>query len=180
MSKPATIPNEVILNKIYYIRGHKVMLDKDLAHMYGVETRVLKQAVKRNIKRFPERYMFELTKTETEASRSQNETLKRGENIKYLPYAFTEHGVMMLSNVLKSKKAIEVSMRIIDVFILLRETLSNHEELREEIEQIKRKLHNYGENIELVFQYLDELLEKKEEPKKPRIQIGYKLPKKKK
>jgi phage regulator Rha-like protein len=174
MSKRLSIPDEVIMNKIYYIRGHKVMLDKDLADMYGVETRVLKQAVKRNIKRFPERYMFELTNAEAAASRSQNVSLKRGENIKYLPYAFTEHGVMMLSNILKSKRAIEVSMRIIDVFILLRETLANHTELRLEIEQIKKKLHNYGKNIELVFQYLDELLEKKESPM-PRKQIGYKI-----
>src|SRR5690606_16540728 len=98
------------------------------------------------------------------------------ENIKYLPYAFTEHGVMMLSNVLKSRRAIEVSMRIIDVFIMLRETLANHSELRLEIEQIKKKLHNYGQNIALVFQYLDELLEKKE---KPRKKIGYKIQKKK-
>jgi phage regulator Rha-like protein len=167
------------MQKIYYIRNQKVMLDADLAELYGVETRRLKEQVKRNKERFPERYMFELTKEEAEASRSQNATLKRGENIKYLPYAFTEHGVMMLSNVLKSKRAIEVSMRIIDVFIMLRETLANHTELRLEIEQIKKKLHNYGKNIELVFQYLDELLEKKENPT-PRKQIGYKIPTKKK
>lgn len=172
------IADEVIMRKIYYIRGQKVMLDTDLAELYGVETRRLKEQVKRNIERFPERYMFELTKEEATASRSQNAILKRGENIKYLPYAFTEHGVMMLSNVLKSKRAIEVSMRIIDVFILLRETLTSHTELRLEIEQIKKKLHNYGKNIELVFQYLDELIEKKD-TLKPREQIGYKVPKKK-
>jgi len=171
-----SIPDEVITSKIYLIRGNKVMLDADLAELYGVETRRLKEQVKRNKERFPERYMFELTMEEAEASRSQNATLKRGQNIKYLPYAFTEHGVMMLSNVLKSRRAIEVSMRIIDVFIMLRETLANHSELRLEIEQIKKKLHNYGQNIELVFQYLDELLEKKE---KPRKQIGYKIEKKK-
>lgn len=179
ISTSIAITDEVIMRKIYYIRNQKVMLDTDLAELYGTQTKVLKQAVKRNIERFPERYMFELTKEEAEVSRSQNPNLKRGENIKYLPYAFTEHGVMMLSNVLKSKRAIEVSMQIIDVFILLRETLANHTELRLEIEQIKKKLHNYGKNIELVFQYLDELLEKKENPK-PRTQIGFKLPKKKK
>ncbi len=172
------VPDEIIMQKIYFIRNQKVMLDSDLAELYGVETRRLKEQVKRNKERFPERYMFELTQKEAEASRSQNATLKRGENLKYLPYAFTEHGVMMLSNVLKSKRAIEVSMRIIDVFIMLRETLSNHTELRLEIEQIKKKLHNYGKNIELVFQYLDELLEKKENPK-PRKEIGYKIQKKK-
>lgn len=179
ISTSITITDEVIMRKIYYIRNQKVMLDTDLAELYGTQTKVLKQAVKRNIERFPERYMFELTKEEAEVSRAQHANLKRGENIKYLPYAFTEHGVMMLSNVLKSKRAIDVSMQIIDVFILLRETLANHTELRLEIEQIKKKLHNYGKNIELVFQYLDELLEKKENPK-PRKQIGFIIPKKKK
>jgi hypothetical protein len=104
--------------------------------------------------------------------------LKRGENIKYLPYAFTEQGVMMLSNILKSKRTIEVSMRIIDVFVLIRETLANNTEIPLEIEQIKKKLNNYGKNIELVFQYLDELMEKKENPM-PRNRIGYKLLKEK-
>src|ERR1700751_701321 len=118
------------MRKIYYIRNQKVMLDSDLAELYGVDTKRLKEQVKRNMERFPARYMFELTKTEAEISGSQFATLKRGGNIKYLPYAFTEHGVMMLSNVLKSKRAVEVSMRIIDVFIQLRETLANHTELR--------------------------------------------------
>jgi len=172
------IPDEIIMQKIYHIRNQKVMLDSDLAELYGVETKRLKEQVRRNKERFPEHYMFKLTKVEAESSRSQNATLKRGENIKYLPFAFTEHGVLMLSNVLKSKRAIEVSMRIIDVFILLREKLSNYAELRSEIEQMKNKLHNYGKNIELIFQYLDELLQKKEYPE-PRKKIGYKLPEKK-
>lgn len=181
MTKQVTaveIPDEVIMNKIYYIRGQKVMIDSDLAGLYGVETKRLKEQVKRNIERFPERYMFELTKEEAEVSRSQNATLKRGENIKYLPYAFTEHGVLQLSNVLKSKKAIAVSLKIIDVFIQLREILANHIELRLEVEKIKRKLDNHDKNMEVVFKYLDELLEKKENPEQ-RIQIGYKIKKKK-
>ena len=168
---------EVIISKIYSVRGQKVMFDSDLAELYGVETKRLKEQVKRNRERFPPHYMFELTKEEAEDSRSQIATLKRGGNIKYLPYAFTEHGVMMLSNVLKSKRAIEVSMQIIDVFIFIRETISNQVELRFEIEQIKKKLANQGKNIELVFQYLDELIGKKESLE-PREQIGYKLPKK--
>lgn len=181
MEKKETLlatPNEVIMNKIYYIRGQKVMIDSDLAELYGVETKRLKEQVKRNIERFPERYMFELTKEEAEVSRSQNATLKRGENIKYLPYAFTEHGVLQLSNVLKSKKAIAVSLKIIDVFIQLREILANHIELRLEVEKIKRKLDNQDKNMEVVFRYLDELLEKKENPKL-RTQIGFKIKKKK-
>ncbi len=172
------VPDEVIMQKIYFIRNQKVMLDRDLAELYGVETKRLKEQVKRNMERFPKHYMFELTIEEAIVSRSQNATLKRGDNIKYLPLAFTEQGVMMLANVLKSKRAIEVSIKIIDVFILLRETLSNHTDLRLEIEYIKKKVSNHDKNIELVFQYLDELLEKKEN-KKERPQIGYKLPKKK-
>lgn len=170
------IPDEIILRKIHQIRGQKVILDKDLAILYGVETKRLKEQVKRNIERFPERYMFELSQEEALSSRSQNATLKRGTNMKYLPYAFTEHGVLMLSNVLKSKKAIAVSMRIIDVFILLRQNLLDQTEIRLEIEKIKKKLHNYGKNMEVVFQYLDELLDKKH---KPRKKIGYRLPVKK-
>ena len=167
-------PDEVIMQKIYFIRKQKIMLDSDLAELYGVETRRLKEQVKRNMDRFPERYMFELTNEEALSSRSQNATLKRGDNIKYRPYAFTEQGVMMLANVLKSKRAIEMSIKIIDVFILLRESLANNTELRLEIEYIKKKVINHDKNIELVFQYLDELLAKKEVKQKERKQIGYK------
>ena len=154
------------------------MLDRDLAELYQVETKRLKEQVKRNRIRFPAHFMFEFTKEEAEVSRSQNATLKRGENIKYLPYAFTEHGVLMLSNVLKSERAIEVSIKIIDVFVRLREVIADHTELRLVIEQIRRKTDNNSKNIELVFQYLDELLEKKK-ISKVRKPIGYKLYKKK-
>jgi hypothetical protein len=172
------IHDEKIINQIYYIRGHKVMLDRDLALLYHVETKRLKEQVKRNIERFPKHFMFELTKEEAEVSRSQIATLKRGENIKYLPYAFTEHGVLMLSNILKSKRAIAVSIKIIDVFVKLREALANNTELRLAIEKLEKKTHNNSKNIEVVFQYLDELIEKKKDTK-PRKQIGYKVPKKK-
>ena len=110
------VPDEVIMQKIYFIRNQKVMLDRDLAELYGVETKRLKEQVKRNMERFPKHYMFELTIEEATVSRSHFATLKRGDNIKYLPLAFTEQGVMMLANVLKSKRAIEVSIKIIDVF----------------------------------------------------------------
>lgn len=168
-------PDEVIMQKIYLIRNQKVMLDSDLADLYGVTTKRLKEQVKRNIERFPERYMFQLTKEEAEGSRSHFATLNRGENIKYLPYAFTEHGILMLSNVLKSKKAIEVSMRIIEIFVYLREHLTNNLEMRIEIEQIKKKINNYGQNIEIIFQYLDELIEKTEKPAS-RTPIGFSIP----
>jgi len=172
-----SIPDELVMNKIYFIRGQKVMLDNDLAELYNVETKRLKEQVKRNLERFPKHFMFELTKEEAEVSRSQIATLKRGENIKYLPYAFTEHGVLMLCNVLKSKQAIAVSIKIIDIFVRLREELQNNTELLLAIEQIRKKTDNNSKNIELVFQYLDELLAKKDN-NKPRKLIGYKTTKK--
>jgi hypothetical protein len=167
----ATVPDEVITGQIYLIRNQKVMLDKDLAKLYGVETKVLKQAVKRNIDRFPEDFRFELTIKEAEISRSQIVTLKQGENIKYLPWAFTEQGVSMLSSVLNSKQAIRVNIQIIRIFTKIRQILADNTELRLEIEQIKKKLNNHGKNMEVVFRYLDELMEKKQ---KPRKLIGYK------
>lgn len=100
--KSITLPEEAIISKIYLIRGQKVMIDRDLAELYGVETKRLKEQVNRNVARFPDHFMFELTKEEYENLRSQNATLKQGVHSKYLPYAFTEHGVLMLSNVLKA------------------------------------------------------------------------------
>lgn len=137
--KDFLIADEVITNKIYLIRGHKIMLDADLAELYAVETKRLKQQVRRNIDRFPAHFMFELTIEEMEALRSQNATLKRGENIKYLAFAFTEHGILMLSNVLKSESAVKVSIRIIDIFVKLRETIADQTELWLEIERIKKR-----------------------------------------
>ena len=173
------VPDELIMNKIYFIRGNKVMLDRDLAELYGVETKRLKEQVKRNIERFPKHFMFELTLNENEILRSQIATLRHGEHSKYLPYAFTEHGVLMLSNVLKSSRAIGVSIRIIDVFVRLRQMLIDNSELRIAIDEIRKKTDNNTKNIELVFQYFEELVEKKEAVK-PIKKIGYKISKKKK
>lgn len=174
----ATIPDEIITGQIYLIRGQKVMLDKDLAKLYGVETKVLKQAVKRNLDRFPEDFMFELTPQEAEISRSQFVTLKQGQNIKYLPSAFTEQGVAMLSSVLNSQQAIRVNIQIIRIFTKIRQMLTDNTELRLEIEQIKKKLTNHGKNMEIVFRYLDELMEKTEKkttkPKSRKL-IGYRI-----
>ena len=114
------------------------MLDRDLAKLYGVETKVLKQAVKRNLFRFPEDFMFELNKTESDSSRSQIVTLKRGQNTKYLPMAFTEQGVAILSSVLNSERAILVNIQIIRLFTKLRKMLSDTTKVRLDIEQIKR------------------------------------------
>lgn len=168
------IADEVVMNKIYFIRGQKVMLDSDLAELYGVETKRLKEQVKRNISRFPSKYMFELTEKEFAALRSQIATSKTGRGgTRYSPMVFTEHGILQLSNVLKSARAEKVSFIIIDVFVRLREMLLDNTELRLAIEEIKRKTENNTKNIEVVFQYLDELLEKKENPA-PRKQIGFK------
>ena len=163
---------ETIADKIYFIRNQKVMLDRDLAILYGIETKVLNQAVKRNMSRFPEDFMFQLTEIEFQNLKSQIVTSSWGGTRK-LPYAFTEHGVLMLSSVLKSDKAIQVNIQIMRIFTKVRQMLLDTTELKIDILQIQKKLENHDKNIELVFSYLDELTEKKEnEP--PRPTIGYK------
>ncbi len=133
------IPQEAIQNNIFFIRKKKVMLDRDLAMLYEVETKQLKRAVKRNIDRFPEDFMFELTKEEYKSLRYQFGTLKRGEHAKYLPYAFTEHGILMLSSVLNSEKAIQVNIQIMRTFTKMRELLVNYQEVKEKIKAIEKK-----------------------------------------
>lgn len=171
------ISDESISNKIYLIRNQNVLLDRDLAKLYDVETKVLKQAVKRNIRRFPEDFMFILSQSEANALRSQIVTLKRGEHSKYLPAAFTEQGVAMLSSVLNSEKAIQINIQIIRIFTKIRQFLVNNAELRLAVEEIRKKTENNSKNIELVFQYLDELLDQKTS-KEPRKLIGFSVPKK--
>jgi len=165
------IPENILVNKIYEIRSHKVMLDSDLAALYGVETKVLNQSIRRNPERFPEDFMFKLTESEWESLRSQFVTSKIGRGGRtYLPNVFTEHGVLMLSSVLKSQQAIQVNIQIVRIFTKLRRWLSENGELKYEIEDIKRKLNNQDKNIELVFSYLDKLIDKKIGPRK---RIGY-------
>ena len=175
MSQNILISEETISDKIYFIRNQKVMLDRDLALLYGVETKRLKEQVKRNISRFPEDFMFELTEFEYNSLRSQIATLKksRGQHQKYLPFAFTEHGVLMLSSVLNSDKAIQTNIQIMRIFTKVRQMLLDTTEIRLDIAQMQKKLENHDKNIELVFSYLDELNEK-EEKIKPRTKIGYK------
>jgi hypothetical protein len=172
MSDNLLIPLGVITDKIYIIRDQKVMLDRDLATLYGVETRVLNQAVKRNIGRFPEDFMFEVSKEEFDNLISQIVTSSWGGNRK-LPFAFTEHGVMMLSSVLKSDKAIQTNIQIMRTFTKVKQMLLDSSEIKINILQIQKKLENHDKNIELVFSYLDELNEKKED-ENPRVKIGYK------
>ena len=138
----------IIENKIYEIRGQKVMLDFDLAEMYGVETKRLKEQVRRNIERFPAEFMFELTKEEVQFSRSQIATLKTGQghNIKYLPFAFTEYGIVMLSSVLKSKAAVEVNINIIRAFVRMRQYLLSSVPPKE-LEELKQRIEYLEEDI---------------------------------
>jgi hypothetical protein len=169
------IPEERIIDKIYLIRGQKVMLDRDLAKLYGLETKVLKQQVKRNIERFPDDFMFELTKDEFANWRSQFVTSNSDRmGLRYVPMVFTEHGVLMLSSVLNSKQAISVNIQIMRIFTRIRQMLTDTLSLKLEIEDIKKKLQNQDKNIEIVFSYLDELITKQEDTT-PRKRIGFKV-----
>jgi len=170
----AVVPPEIIEQRIYLIRGHKVMLDRDLAGLYGVPTGRLNEQVKRNRKRFPDDFMFQLTYEEAEGvhvSRSQNAILKRGQNIKYLPYAFTELGVSMLSSVLRSERAVEMNILIMRAFVRLREILATHKDLAQAIEDIRRRQDEQGEKISAIIETINELL--LPEPVPPKRRIGF-------
>jgi hypothetical protein len=174
MDDHSLITEETISNKIYFIRGQKVMLDRDLALLYGIETKRLKEQVKRNRNRFPEDFMFELTKKEFENWRSQFATSNSEKmGLRYAPMAFTEHGILMLSSVLNSDKAIQTNIQIMRIFTKVRQMLLDNTEIKVDILQIQKKLENHDKNIELVFSYLDELTEKKENQGE-RVKIGYK------
>lgn len=178
------IVDEVFMNKIYVVRGQKVMLDRDLAELYQIETKQLKRQVKRNIERFPEDFMMEMSVQEFENWRRQFGTSNLSDKmgLRYAPYVFTEQGVAMLSSVLNSAKAIQVNIQIIRVFTRIRQMLLDNTEIRLAIEKLEKKTDNNTKNIDVVFQYIDELTDKKESRQgviKPRKQIGYKLPKKK-
>lgn len=165
------ISDDFIANKIYKIRDTNVMIDKDLAGLYGVTTGNLNKAVKRNIKRFPDDFMFQLAKNEFENLKFQFGTSSWG-GTRTLPFVFTEQGVAMLSGVLNSERAINVNIQIMRAFTKMRSMLIDNLSVKLEIETIKKKLQNQDKNIELVFKYLDELIEKQENPK-PRRRIGF-------
>jgi len=159
-----------MMSKIYVIRGHKVMLDEDLAKLYGVETRRLNEQVKRNIERFPEDFMFVLNEQEFTDLMSQNATSSWGGRRKQ-PYAFTEHGVLMLSSVLSSKQAIQVNIQIMRVYTRIREMLLAHKDVFIRVEQVEKQLMKHDQKIELLFTYLSKFIEKEEQP---RTEIGFK------
>jgi hypothetical protein len=163
---PNIVPIERVTEKIYLIRGMRVMLDRDLAKLYGVETKVFKQAVKRNINRFPEDFMFELTGDEFKNLRSQFVTSSWG-GPRYVPMAFTEQGVAMLSSVLTSDRAVQVNIQIMRAFIKMRQMYISHEDLKKKIIVMERK---YDKQFQIVFEAIKQLIEADE---KPRRKIGY-------
>ena len=156
------IPQIAIESRIHLIRNKKVMLDRDLAELYNVKTKVLNQSVKRNIVRFPEDFMFQLSKEETESLRSQIVTLKQGQNIKYLPFAFTELGVAMLSTVLNSEQAVTVNIQIMRAFVRIRNLVSDNSELRRAIETIERRVDDHDQALEIAFNTLKKFMVPKE------------------
>ena len=181
----AIIQQEIIEQNIFLIRKRRVMLSTHLAELYRVEVRSLVQAVKRNIDRFPEDFMFQLTWKEAaklkpqivvlkrfkkENSGSQNVTLKRGYNIKYLPYAFTEQGVAMLSSVLRSKRAIQVNITVMRTFVKLRQFLFAHKELVHKLSQLERKIEKHDTEIHAIFEAIRQLMTP---PEKPKQKIGF-------
>ena len=165
-----TLYADNIQNCIYLIRGKKVMMDKDLARLYGVETKALLQAVKRNPERFPADFMFQLEWAEAKTSRSQIVTLKKGSNLKYRPYAFTEQGIAMLSSVLRSKQAILVNIAIMRVFVKLRDLLASNRELSVKLGELEKKLSKHDHEIQNIFHVIRKLMTPPENPKR---RIGF-------
>ncbi len=176
-TKPA-VPDEVVIDKIYLIRGQKVMIDRDIAELYGVKPIRLREQVKRNNGRFPANFMFQLTAKEVDSMVSQNAIPSKKHLGGFLPYVFTEHGVLMLANILKSERAIQMSIRIIEVFVKLREVVSTHKDLLLQMQKLEKQLTHHDDRldkhedeIQLIFEALKQLLNP---PQPPRRLIGYK------
>ena len=168
------IPLERISSKIYLIRGEKVLLDSDLAELYGVETKRLKEAVRRNINRFPVDFMYQINRDEYDSLRSQIASLKRGQHSKYLPFVFTEQGVAMLSSVLNSERAIQVNIAIMRAFVQMRKFLQSNDELAKKLKKLenetRRKFADQQEQIKLIFEAIKELMTEKQSPQR---KIGF-------
>ncbi len=167
------IPNEVILSKIYLIRNQKVMLDRDLADLYQVEPRRLREQVRRNMERFPKHFMFQLDNKEISLMVTQNAIPSKRHLGGSKPYVFTEHGVLMLANVLKSELALQMSIRIIETFVQMRELLLNHQELFTKMEELEKRLGDQDEKISQIFNYLRSFVRDQYTERKS---IGFKLP----
>jgi len=174
------IPTERLDSAILEIRGHKVMLDANLASVYGVTTRALIQAVKRNLDRFPGDFVFQLTKDEFAALRSQSVTSKGRGGRRYPPYAFTEHGAVMLASILRSKRAVEVSVFVVKAFIRMRRILSGHRQLVLKLAELESKLAVHDKNFRMVFAAIRKLMSESEQRKpKPTKPIGFRPEEKK-
>jgi len=172
MTKKISIPDEVVIGKIHQIRNHKVMLDIDLAELYQVEAGRLNEQVRRNANRFPEDFMFQLTNEEWESLRSQFAISKKGRGgRRYAPFAFTEHGVLMLSSVLNSERAIQVNIQIMRIYSKLKGMIMDHKDILLKLEKLEGKVSKHDENFKVVFDYLRELLNPKAEPMR---KIGFK------
>jgi hypothetical protein len=175
-SKQSPIPVERIEKTILLIRGQKVMLDADLAELYGVETGALNRAVKRNIQRFPEDFMFQITIEEAERLRCQTGISKRGRGgRRYLPYVFTEQGVAMLSSVLISERAIQVNIAIMRVFVRLREMIATHKELAFKLVELEERLEKHDEQIQNIFEAIRQLMTLPDPPRKKIYPVKLKL-----
>ena len=159
-----------IRDSIYFMRGHKVMLDRDLSHLYQVRVKALIQAVKRNKDRFPKDFMFQLEWDEAKSLRSQIVTLKQGQHLKYRPHAFTEQGIAMLSSVLKSKQAIRVNIVIMRTFVKLRKFLASHRQLAVKLSELEHKFEKHDEEIQSIFHAIRQLMTP---PEKSKRQIGF-------
>jgi hypothetical protein len=178
MNENVILKEDAIINRIYMIRGVKVMLDRDLAEMYDVKPIRLREQVKRNIERFPENFMFQLNSEEVEKMVSQNAIPSIKHLGGHMPYVFSEYGILQLANVLRSNKANQMSIKIIEIFIKMREMLANQKDLILKIEQLEKNMmkqnqknQKYDEDIDMIFNALKQLLHQKNEPRKP---IGFK------
>jgi len=170
-NKKLSIPLERIASFILVVRGHKVLLDADLATLYGVTTKRLNEQVRRNRERFPEDFVFQLAQEEYEALRSQSATLKpgRGQHRKYLPYVFTEHGAIMAAAVLNTPRAVEMSLYVVRTFVQLREMLASNKELARKLNELERKLGAHDQAIGSILSAIRELMAPPELPKKRRM-----------
>lgn len=169
------LADDAIISKIYLVRGKKVMLDKDLAELYEVKALRLRQQVKRNNERFPENFMFRLTEDETDLMVSQHAIPSKQHLGGHLPYVFTEHGVLMLANVLKSARAMKMSIRIIEVFVKVREMLLTHKDILLKLDRIEQKLLGHDDSLMLIFEYLRQLEQDKQQQEEQvnRKRIGF-------
>ena len=171
MGENFIIPDETIISKIYQLRSTSVMLDRDLAILFDVKTFRLREQVKRNKMRFPENFMFQLTENEVDVMVSQSAIPSKQYLGGHLPFVFTEHGVLQLSNVLKSERANQISIKIIELFIKMREMLLTHKDILLQLEEMRKSIKNNDERVDMIYNYLVQFIN---EQKKPRNEIGFK------